>query len=60
MEFMELIKVYGPLAMGWVVAFWLIKFILDRYQADIEGRTKLATALDGLTRIIEHMGNKDA
>lgn len=57
---MDLIKVYGPLALGWVVALWLIKFILDRYQADIEGRVKLATALDGLTRVIDSLGKKDA
>ena len=60
MEFMDLIKLYGPLALGWVVALWLIKFILDRYQADIEGRVKLATALDGLTRVIERVEQKDA
>lgn len=59
MEMLELVKVYGPLALGWVVALWLIKFILDRYQADIEGRVKLATALDGLTRVIERL-EKDA
>lgn len=60
MEFMELIKVYGPLALGWVVALWLIKFVLDRYQSDIEGRVKLATALDGLTKVIEKLDGKDA
>lgn len=60
MEFIELVKVYGPLGLGWVVALWLIKFILDRYQTDIDSRVKLATALDGLTRVIENLDGKDA
>lgn len=47
------VKVYGPLALGWAVALYLLKFILDRYNADIEARIKLATALDALTKVIE-------
>lgn len=50
---MEIVKVYGPLGLGWIVAGYLLKFVLDRYNADIEGRTKLATALDALTKVIE-------
>lgn len=49
----ELMKVYGPLALGWVVAVYLLRFVLDRYQADIDARVKLATALDALTKVIE-------
>lgn len=49
----DIIKIYGPLALGWVAALYLLKFILDRYNADIEGRIKLATALDALTKVIE-------
>lgn len=59
MEIMDILKVYGPLGLGWIAAVYLLKFILDRYNADIEGRTKLATALDGLTRIIETLGKKN-
>jgi len=60
MELLELVKVYGPLALGWVVAAYLLKFILDRYQTDIDARVKLATALDGLTRVIEETERKSA
>lgn len=53
MEFPDLLKVYGPMAIGWIIAGYLGKFVLDRYQADIDSRVKLATALDGLTKIID-------
>lgn len=49
----DLLKIYGPLALGWLVAAYLLKFVLDRYQADIDSRVKLATALDSLTKVIE-------
>ena len=54
----DLVRVYGPLALGWGVAAYLLKFVLDRYQADIDGRAKLASALDGLTRVIEKFNGK--
>ena len=53
MEWTDFLKVYGPLAIGWILAGYLGKFVLDRYQADIDSRVKLATALDGLTKIID-------
>lgn len=53
MEVMDVMKIYGPLGLGWVVAFYLLKFVLDRYNADIDARIKLATALDSLTKIIQ-------
>lgn len=53
MELAEFLKVYGPLALGWVVAGYLGKFILDRYERDLDARVKLASALEGLTKIIE-------
>ena len=55
----DILKIYGPLALGWAVAAYLLKFILDRYQTDIDSRTKLAIALDGLTKIVERIGNKN-
>lgn len=54
----DLVRVYGPLALGWGVAAYLLKFVLDRYQADIDGRAKLASALDGLTRVIDKLNEK--
>ena len=56
MELSELLKVYGPLGIGWLVAGYLMKFILDRYTFDIEARIKLAEALNKLTSFVE---NKD-
>jgi hypothetical protein len=49
----DVVRVYGPLALGWVVAAYLLKFVLDRYQADIDARSKLASALESLTKVIE-------
>lgn len=56
MEIIDIVKVYGPLGIGWVIAAYLLKFILDRYQEDIEARVKLATSLDGLSRVIDRCG----
>lgn len=53
----DLFKIYGPLALGWVVALYLLRFVLDRYQADIDARVKLATALDALAKVIEGKSN---
>lgn len=57
MEWTDLLKVYGPLAIGWLVAAYLIKFILDRYSADIDARVKLAAALENLAKVVEGRGS---
>lgn len=56
METLDLVKAFGPLALGWVVAFYLMKFILDRYDKDIDSRNALASALNNLSKIIEQSG----
>ena len=48
MEYTEILKIYGPLSLGWIVAAYLGKFILDRYERDIEAKTALALALQNL------------
>ena len=53
MEIGDIIKVYGPLALGWVLAAYLVKFIMDRYDKDIQSRSDLATALDNLSDAIK-------
>lgn len=53
METLDLVQKFGPLALGWVVAFYLMKFILDRYDKDIDSRNALASALNNLSKIIE-------
>lgn len=53
MDFSEILKIYGPMAIGWVVAGYMIKFVMDRYDRDIESRSKLASALEGLTNAVK-------
>ena len=55
MDFGDILKIYGPMAIGWIVAGYLIKFIIDRYQQDIESRSKLASALEALGDKLEVM-----
>ena len=59
MEVMEIVKVYGPLGLGWIIAGYLLKFILDRYNADIESRVQLALALDKLSNVVDSLTRKD-
>ena len=54
-DFGDILKIYGPMAIGWIVAGYLIKFIIDRYQQDIESRSKLASALEALGDKLEVM-----
>lgn len=49
----DIVKVYGPLGIGWVVAAYLIWFILSRWDKMIESNIALATTLKGLQQIIE-------
>lgn len=53
MEISDILKLYGPLALGWIVAVYLGKFILDRYDADIKSRTDLAVALQALAAAVK-------
>ena len=50
---LDLIKIWGPLALGWVVAFYLLRFIMERYDKDIDAKIKLALALDALAAAIK-------
>lgn len=52
MEWMEILKLYGPQAIPWIALAYLGKWILDRHDRDLDSRVKLATALEGLTQII--------
>lgn len=54
----DLLKLWGPLTFGWVIAYLLIRFIMEHYKADIDSRVKLATALDALTRSVERIADK--
>ena len=51
--FVELLKLWGPLSIGWLVAGYLIKFIMDRYDRDITAKSDLAKALDKLASAVE-------
>jgi len=52
MELAEILKVYGPLGLGWIVALYLGRFILARYDKDLETKLTLAQALQDLTEHI--------
>lgn len=53
MDFTDILKIYGPMAIGWIVAGYLIKFIMDRYDKDIDSRAKLASALEQLSNAVK-------
>lgn len=60
----DLLKIWGPLALGWPIAYMLGRELLtfvkeqrEQSKVDIESRVKLATALDALTRIVEKVGD---
>ena len=55
MELTDILKLYGPLAIGWIVSAYLAKFILDRYDADIKSRTDLAVAMQQLAEAIREV-----
>lgn len=53
MEFADIVKVYGPLALFVPLFVYLLKFVLTNYKADIESRMKLAEALNHLSEKIQ-------
>ena len=57
MEIAEILKIYGPMAIGWIIAAYLGMFILKRYDADIDAKTKLALALQTLADSIKGKSN---
>ena len=56
-ELTDLLKVYGPLSLGWVFFGVMLKVFLDRNKEDIDARVKLAIALETLTAWIKERGN---
>lgn len=52
----DVVKLWGPLSLGWVLAIYLLKFVLDRYKDDIDSRVKLSMSLDALSKVIERCG----
>ena len=50
---LELVKLWGPLSLGWAAAVYMGRFIMDRYDRDIQAKVELATAINQLTRLIE-------
>lgn len=58
MELLPILKEWGPAFIGWAVAAYLGKFILDRYQQDIDAKIKLALALEALTKLLQEKAGK--
>jgi hypothetical protein len=44
----DALKVYGPLCLGWVGFAYVGKFILDRYDKDIQAKSDLASVMTKL------------
>lgn len=67
MEWAELLRMTGPvgfvlmvLIIGpYVGMYYLGRWVLDRYDRDIEARIKMATAIESLTNMIDEI-RKDA
>lgn len=53
METSDILKIYGPMALGWIAAAYLGRFVLTRYDRDIEAKSALASALEKLTDTIK-------
>lgn len=53
MEWMDILRMYGPQSIPWIALAYVCKWILDRYDRDLDSRVKLATALEGLSSVIE-------
>lgn len=53
----ELAKLWGPLSLGWVAAAYMGKFIMDRYDRDIESRVNLASAINALKEAVNRVEN---
>jgi hypothetical protein len=49
MELSEILKVYGPLGLGWIGFLWLGRWVLARYDKELETKMTLAMALKDLT-----------
>lgn len=49
----DIVKVYGPLGIGWVVAAYLILKDQARQDKKIESDIKLAVAFEGLRDVIK-------
>ncbi len=48
-----MLKEYGPWVLGWIGFIFTGRFILMRYDRDIESRVSLAVALESLTQAIK-------
>ena len=57
MELWPIIREFGPWSIGWIIAAYLGNFILKRYDADIDAKTKLALALQSLAEAIKGRAN---
>ena len=53
MEWTEILRMYGPQAIPWIALGYVGKWLMNRMDADLETRVKLALALEGLTNAIK-------
>ena len=53
MEYMDIIKTFGPQAIPWLALAYVGKWLMGRMDSDLETRVKLAVALEGLTTAVK-------
>lgn len=52
MDFLPLLEKWGPAFLGWAGFVYVGRFVLDRYQQDIDAKVKLALALEELSKLL--------
>lgn len=53
----DLLKIWGPLALGWPVAIMLIRYIMQQNKEFIAANVQLATSLNSLTKAVERLAD---
>lgn len=46
----QVLLVYGPIGLGWPIAFLLMRFIMTHMKDSVESNLRLASAIDSLEK----------
>ena len=64
-DWVSLLKIWGPLGLGWPIAYMLWRELMtwvkeqrERALTEVESRLKLSASLDALTKIVERSVNE--
>lgn len=53
MEWLEILKIFGPQAVPWIALYLIVKWLMERADKDLEGRIRMAVALENLTTLVK-------